>query len=67
MFVKMYSRYSLVSTLLAMHVSIKLYAAALASAPAGEPENTQFFRPMVNGRMLLSARLLEMLQSPSRR
>ena len=44
MFVKMYSRYSLVSSLLAMHVSIKLYAAALASAPVGEPENIQFLR-----------------------
>jgi hypothetical protein len=28
----------------------------------GLPENNQFYRPMVNGRMLLSAGLLEMAQ-----
>nr|WP_269140674.1 hypothetical protein [Pectinatus frisingensis] len=39
-----------------------LYTVALALAPLGEPENSQFFRPMVNGHMLFAARLLDMSQ-----
>ena len=38
----------------ALAVSIKVYTPALASAPWGLPENNQFLRPMVNGRMLFS-------------
>ena len=51
----------------ALAVSIRLYIPALAAAPAGLPENNQFFLPIVNGRMLCFARLFENAQLPSKR
>ena len=50
----------------AFAVSISVYTPALASAPFGLPENNQFLRPIVNGRILFSARF-EMEQLPSPR
>ena len=44
-----------------------LYAAALASAPFGLAENNQFFRPVVNGRIVLSSKLFVIGNSPSLR
>jgi len=41
---------------LALAVSTMLYIAALAEAPLGVSEKSQFFRPTVKGRMLFSAR-----------
>lgn len=50
---------------LALALSIMLYTAALAAAPFVLPLKSQFFRPMVNGRILFFARLLDIERFPS--
>ena len=40
------------------------YTTVLASVPLGVSQNSQFFRPIVNGRISLSSRLLEIGTSP---
>ena len=44
-----------------------VYTTALAWAPFGVSQNSQFLRPTVNGRIAFSLRLLEKLQRPSSR
>ena len=44
-----------------------VYTMALAWAPFGVSQNSQFLRPTVNGRIAFSLRLLEKLQRPSSR
>ena len=64
-FVKTYLRYSYGSTPFSFAVSMMLKAVALALAPDGVLANSQFFLPMTNGFMLLSARLLSISSLPS--
>lgn len=45
------------STPFAFALSTMEYTTALASAPLGVSQNSQFLRPRVNGRMAFSARL----------
>ena len=64
-FVKMNLRYSYGSRSFSFAVSMTLKAIALALAPDGVLANSQFFLPMTNGLMLLSARLLSTSSLPS--
>ena len=52
---------------LAFAISTIVYTIALAWAPFGVSQNSQFLRPTVNGRIAFSLRLLEKLQRPSSR
>ena len=51
-------RYQYGSRPFALAVSIRLYSSALAAAPRGLPENSQFLRPITNGRIACSQELL---------
>ena len=62
---KIYVKYLYGSRLFAFAVSTILYTVALAFAPLGLPLNNQFFLPTVNGRIALSAKLLDISIFPS--